>query len=191
MIVVLPCLCLIRDLAWKYAKRMYFPQSYHHVQEIQKYNIQDYRPRYVLPPNTLYHPFSIARLTDVCVGWNNSKRPSEKCGRCNGCESSAGTLSRKRTSRRHVCCRLTIPRENVGGMVRWLVVGGRSLLRRAFCLRALGMCHVCMYVYRIIRSYYLYDCDVLSPLSSDFMCTLSIAKCTPDMGSRTMRRPFE
>lgn len=27
------------------AKRMYFPQSYHHVQEIQKYNIQDYRPR--------------------------------------------------------------------------------------------------------------------------------------------------
>ncbi|EDU42693.1 plasma membrane calcium-transporting ATPase 4 [Pyrenophora tritici-repentis Pt-1C-BFP] len=45
MIVVLPPLCLIRDFAWKYAKRMYFPQSYHHVQEIQKYNIQDYRPR--------------------------------------------------------------------------------------------------------------------------------------------------
>ncbi|XP_014552077.1 hypothetical protein COCVIDRAFT_111210 [Bipolaris victoriae FI3] len=45
MLVVLPPLCLIRDFAWKYAKRMYFPQSYHHVQEIQKYNIQDYRPR--------------------------------------------------------------------------------------------------------------------------------------------------
>ncbi|KAI9824504.1 MAG: hypothetical protein M1819_000859 [Sarea resinae] len=27
------------------AKRMYLPQSYHHVQEIQKYNVQDYRPR--------------------------------------------------------------------------------------------------------------------------------------------------
>jgi phospholipid-transporting ATPase len=27
---------------------MYFPQTYHHVQEIQKYNIQDYRPRYAL-----------------------------------------------------------------------------------------------------------------------------------------------
>ncbi|KAI9780453.1 MAG: hypothetical protein M1839_006727 [Geoglossum umbratile] len=27
------------------AKRMYFPQTYHHIQEIQKYNIQDYRPR--------------------------------------------------------------------------------------------------------------------------------------------------
>ncbi|KAI9927666.1 hypothetical protein ASPWEDRAFT_176148 [Aspergillus wentii DTO 134E9] len=45
MAVVLPCLCLIRDYAWKYAKRMYYPQHYHHVQEIQKYNVQDYRPR--------------------------------------------------------------------------------------------------------------------------------------------------
>ena len=49
MALVLPVLCLARDFAWKYAKRMYFPQSYHHVQEIQKYNIQDYRPRYALP----------------------------------------------------------------------------------------------------------------------------------------------
>ncbi|KAF2100737.1 putative phospholipid-transporting ATPase [Rhizodiscina lignyota] len=45
MIVVLPVLCLLRDIAWKYAKRMYYPQAYHHIQEIQKYNIQDYRPR--------------------------------------------------------------------------------------------------------------------------------------------------
>ncbi|THW87570.1 phospholipid-translocating P-type ATPase [Aureobasidium pullulans] len=44
-IIVLPVLCLLRDYAWKYAKRMYYPQAYHHVQEIQKYNIQDYRPR--------------------------------------------------------------------------------------------------------------------------------------------------
>jgi len=41
----LALLCLIRDIAWKYVKRMYFPQTYHHIQEIQKYNIQDYRPR--------------------------------------------------------------------------------------------------------------------------------------------------
>jgi len=47
IVLVLPPLCLVRDFAWKYAKRMYFPQAYHHVQEIQKYNIQDYRPRYV------------------------------------------------------------------------------------------------------------------------------------------------
>ncbi|OJJ50555.1 hypothetical protein ASPZODRAFT_54615 [Penicilliopsis zonata CBS 506.65] len=45
MAVVLPCFCLLRDFAWKYAKRMYYPQPYHHVQEIQKYNVQDYRPR--------------------------------------------------------------------------------------------------------------------------------------------------
>lgn len=43
--LVLPALCLSRDFAWKYAKRMYYPQTYHHIQEIQKYNIQDYRPR--------------------------------------------------------------------------------------------------------------------------------------------------
>ncbi|OAL38602.1 hypothetical protein AYO20_02252 [Fonsecaea nubica] len=43
--LVLPPVCLVRDFAWKYVKRMYFPQSYHHVQEIQKYNVQDYRPR--------------------------------------------------------------------------------------------------------------------------------------------------
>jgi phospholipid-transporting ATPase len=43
--LVLPPVCLVRDFAWKYMKRMYFPQTYHHVQEIQKYNVQDYRPR--------------------------------------------------------------------------------------------------------------------------------------------------
>lgn len=47
-ILVLPVLCLLRDVAYKYAKRMYRPQNYHHIQEIQKYNIQDYRPRYVV-----------------------------------------------------------------------------------------------------------------------------------------------
>lgn len=43
--LILPPVCLIRDFAWKYAKRMYYPQPYHHIQEIQKYNVQDYRPR--------------------------------------------------------------------------------------------------------------------------------------------------
>ncbi|KAK5946682.1 aminophospholipid translocase [Knufia obscura] len=45
MCLLLPPACLLRDFAWKYAKRMYFPQAYHHIQEIQKYNVQDYRPR--------------------------------------------------------------------------------------------------------------------------------------------------
>ncbi|RCI16276.1 hypothetical protein L249_2174 [Ophiocordyceps polyrhachis-furcata BCC 54312] len=43
--VALATLCLLRDFSWKYGKRMYRPQTYHHIQEIQKYNIQDYRPR--------------------------------------------------------------------------------------------------------------------------------------------------
>lgn len=41
----LPIMCLARDFAFKYYKRMYRPLSYHYVQEIQKYNIADYRPR--------------------------------------------------------------------------------------------------------------------------------------------------
>ncbi|OLL23966.1 putative phospholipid-transporting ATPase [Neolecta irregularis DAH-3] len=43
--IVLPVLCLLRDFAWKYTKRMYYPESYHHIQEIQKFNVADYRPR--------------------------------------------------------------------------------------------------------------------------------------------------
>ncbi|KAI5310643.1 hypothetical protein KEM55_004186 [Ascosphaera atra] len=45
MALALPALNLIRDFTWKYMKRMYFAQPYHYVQEIQKYNVQDYRPR--------------------------------------------------------------------------------------------------------------------------------------------------
>jgi phospholipid-transporting ATPase len=45
MIFVLPILCLIRDFSWKYYKRMYYPESYHYVQEIQKYNVTNYKPR--------------------------------------------------------------------------------------------------------------------------------------------------
>ncbi|KAL2156173.1 hypothetical protein VTH82DRAFT_918 [Thermothelomyces myriococcoides] len=41
----LAILCLLRDFAWKFSKRLWKPEAYHHVQEIQKYNIQDYRPR--------------------------------------------------------------------------------------------------------------------------------------------------
>ncbi|KAL2201257.1 hypothetical protein P885DRAFT_73604 [Corynascus similis CBS 632.67] len=41
----LAILCLLRDFAWKFSKRLWRPEPYHHVQEIQKYNIQDYRPR--------------------------------------------------------------------------------------------------------------------------------------------------
>ena len=44
-IIVLPVMCLLRDYGYKYYKRMYLTRSYHIVQEIQKFNIPDYRPR--------------------------------------------------------------------------------------------------------------------------------------------------
>ncbi|KAI8801118.1 hypothetical protein BJ742DRAFT_838872, partial [Cladochytrium replicatum] len=45
MILLVPVTAILRDYTWKFAKRMYFTRSYHIVQEIQKYNIPDYRPR--------------------------------------------------------------------------------------------------------------------------------------------------
>lgn len=45
MCIVLPVLALTRDFVWKYYKRTYSPETYHVVQEMQKYNISDYRPR--------------------------------------------------------------------------------------------------------------------------------------------------
>lgn len=45
MVFGVATLCLLRDLAWKYLKRRVSPELYHYVQEIQKYNIQDHRPR--------------------------------------------------------------------------------------------------------------------------------------------------
>jgi phospholipid-transporting ATPase len=145
-VLILPFLCLIRDFAWKYAKRMYFPQSYHHVQEIQKYNIQDYRPRYVH-----FHPTTSleSRLTFVAE-WNNSKRPSEKCAKCSACANSAGTLSRKQTRAKLVCCRPTTRRGSAADTAKWpavadeagaLAVGEVLLLAFVFGIDA------CMYIY--------------------------------------------
>ncbi|KAF8548890.1 phospholipid-translocating P-type ATPase [Imleria badia] len=45
MLLILPPLCLARDLAWKYYRRTYAPRAYHVAQEVQKYNVPDYRPR--------------------------------------------------------------------------------------------------------------------------------------------------
>ncbi|KAF8973169.1 calcium transporting ATPase [Flammula alnicola] len=44
-LLFIPLFCLVRDFAWKYYRRTYTPSSYHIVQELQKYNIPDYRPR--------------------------------------------------------------------------------------------------------------------------------------------------
>jgi len=44
-VLLLPIICLSRDFVWKYYRRTYSPLSYHIAQELQKYNIPDYRPR--------------------------------------------------------------------------------------------------------------------------------------------------
>ncbi|KAF7298099.1 P-type phospholipid transporter [Mycena chlorophos] len=45
VLLLLPALSLVRDFVWKYYRRTYMPSSYHIAQELQKYNIPDYRPR--------------------------------------------------------------------------------------------------------------------------------------------------
>ncbi|KAI8364585.1 hypothetical protein BD560DRAFT_402805 [Blakeslea trispora] len=42
---IVPFICNLRDFVWKYAQRVIWPMPYHFVQEIQKYNLPDYRPR--------------------------------------------------------------------------------------------------------------------------------------------------
>ncbi|KAI9099801.1 hypothetical protein DFS34DRAFT_507698 [Phlyctochytrium arcticum] len=44
-LLLFPVIANMRDFVWKYAKRTYYPKSYHIIQEVQKYNIPDYRPR--------------------------------------------------------------------------------------------------------------------------------------------------
>ncbi|CDK29912.1 unnamed protein product [Kuraishia capsulata CBS 1993] len=45
MIFILPVLCLSRDFLWKYYRRMYRPETYHVVQELQKAKYQETGPR--------------------------------------------------------------------------------------------------------------------------------------------------
>jgi hypothetical protein len=110
---------LLRDFTWKYVKRMYYPQTYHHIQEIQKYNIQDYRPRYVLlSPSPPHLVFYYSLLTSSSA-WNSSRKPSARSARCSACASSAATRSRRPTSRRRESYRRTTPRSTGDGTARW------------------------------------------------------------------------
>ena len=148
-VVILPMLCLSRDFAWKYAKRMYYPQAYHHVQEIQKYNIQDYRPRYVsyCADRRLNH------VLTFLAGWSNSRKLSGRSDRCSVCANNADMLFLKQMNRKHVCCRLMIRRGREEDMVRWRVRGDSIVSdsieddRRAFLGTGRG------------RPCTLYDCD--------------------------------
>jgi phospholipid-transporting ATPase len=44
-LILIPVACLLRDVAWKYFYRLYYSEDYHIIQEFQKFNIPDYRPR--------------------------------------------------------------------------------------------------------------------------------------------------
>ena len=44
-LILFPVICLLCDYVWKYYVRTYRPESYHIVQEVQKFNLSDYRPR--------------------------------------------------------------------------------------------------------------------------------------------------
>ncbi|KAL9539518.1 hypothetical protein PS6_011175, partial [Mucor atramentarius] len=44
-LLIVPFICNLRDFVWKYGQRVFWPMPYHHVQEIQYYNLPDYRPR--------------------------------------------------------------------------------------------------------------------------------------------------
>ena len=97
---------------------MYFPQSYHHVQEIQKYNIQDYRPRYV--PFASFHSSSV--LTTI-LGWSNFRKQFAKSDKSSACASNAATLSRRRTRVKHAFYKRTTQRGKEEDMERWRVRG--------------------------------------------------------------------
>lgn len=108
------------------AKRMYYPQAYHHIQEIQKYNIQDYRPRYVLFSNILsIQPPNHILIFSLSIEWSNSKKQSEKCAKSNACVNNAAMPSHKPMNPKLGSYKLTIRRGREEGMVRWLVRGRR------------------------------------------------------------------
>ena len=100
------------------ARRMYYPKQYHYVQEIQKFNVADYRPRYFLPlpPSPcnmtyplryligllLYNLFPVLHallpwLLDLISGWSNSKKQFAKSVKYKECENNAATPSLKAT----------------------------------------------------------------------------------------------
>jgi phospholipid-transporting ATPase len=106
------------------AKRMYRPQTYHHIQEIQKYNIQDYRPRYVIP--IICHYNSLRQANAFHTGWNNSKKQSARSAKCSVCASNVAMPSRKQTSPRREFCKHTIPQGREGDMEKWQVRGPKA-----------------------------------------------------------------
>ncbi|QSL64765.1 hypothetical protein MERGE_002067 [Pneumocystis wakefieldiae] len=68
-ILVLPTLCLLRDFAWKYYKRTYYPQTYHYIQEIQKFNTIDYKSKMELFQKTVRKVRNVQRISKLQRGY--------------------------------------------------------------------------------------------------------------------------
>ncbi|OWB86297.1 hypothetical protein B5S33_g4983 [[Candida] boidinii] len=62
MVLILPVICLSRDLLWKYYKRTWNPEFYHEVQKIQKYQIQDHKPRFTSFQRTIRKVRQVHRM---------------------------------------------------------------------------------------------------------------------------------
>ncbi|KAG4305692.1 hypothetical protein PORY_000602 [Pneumocystis oryctolagi] len=75
-ILVLPTLCLLRDFAWRYYKRSYYPQTYHHIQEIQKFNTTDYKSKTELFQKTVRKVRHIQRISKLQRGYAFSQGDS-------------------------------------------------------------------------------------------------------------------
>ena len=70
-------------------RRTYMPASYHIAQELQKYNIPDYRPR----QEQYVHGDQMLTLCVYVIFSVGSKRLLRKCVLCRGCDAIAGSLS--------------------------------------------------------------------------------------------------
>lgn len=88
LLVSVPCMALLRDLVWRYYQRTWHPKSYHIVQEMQKYRLQDVHPR------TDEFQKYVARMSA-------DAGTSARCAPCSACAAAAATRSRRpRASRR-------------------------------------------------------------------------------------------
>ncbi|KTW27924.1 uncharacterized protein T551_02891 [Pneumocystis jirovecii RU7] len=75
-ILILPTLCLLRDFAWKYYKRSYYPQAYHRIQEIQKLSTTEYKSKTELFQKTVRKVRNIQRISKLQRGYAFSQGDS-------------------------------------------------------------------------------------------------------------------
>ncbi|KAG5439930.1 hypothetical protein PCANB_000212 [Pneumocystis canis] len=68
-VLILPTLCLLRDFAWRYYRRSYYPQIYHHIQETQKLNTTNHKSKAELFQKTVRKVRNIQRMSKLQRGY--------------------------------------------------------------------------------------------------------------------------